>query len=107
MAIEVPLNVWYMPAPLVISCERAAVMSTPGAEMSGLIAADPASGPVLENHASSSCLSTAPTVNADAAAPGAEIVSGPALPAAITNSEPYSSESESTACDIGSLPSDG
>jgi homoaconitase/3-isopropylmalate dehydratase large subunit len=55
--MEVPLMVWYMPSPLIISCERAAVMSTPGAEMSGLIAPDTASGPVLENHASSSCLS--------------------------------------------------
>ena len=67
----------------------------------------PVSGPVLEKPARSSCLSTAPTVSADAAAPGVEIVSGPALPAAITKSVPYCSESASTASDIGSLPSDG
>jgi len=90
-----------------MSCDRAAVMSTPGAEMSGLSAPVFVSGPVLENDAKASCLSTAPTVSAEAAAPGVEIDSGPALPAAITKRVPYSAESASTACDIGSLPSDG
>ena len=108
VAMEVPLNVRYIPSPpSVMSCERAAVMSTPGATRSGLRAPDTVSGPVLENPASWSCLSTAPTVSADAAAPGDEMLSGPALPAAITKRVPYCSESASTACDIGSLPSDG
>ena len=49
MAIEVPLIVRYIPVPpSVISCDRAAVMSTPGAVMSGLSAPLPVSGPVLE-----------------------------------------------------------
>ena len=51
------------------------------------------------------CLSTAPTVSAAAAAPGEPMVSGPSLPAAMTNSVPYCADSASTACDIGSLPS--
>src|SRR6478752_5389703 len=108
VAIEVPLRVRYIPvSPSVMSCDRAAVMSTPGAEMSGLSAPLFVSGPVLEKEASASCLSTAPTVSADAAAPGAEIDSGPALPEAITKRVPYCSERVSTACDIGSLPSEG
>ena len=98
----------YMPSPpSVISCERAAVMSTPGAEMSGFMPPEPASGPVLENQARLSCLSVAATVSADAAAPGVEMVSGPALPAAMTNRVPYCAERASTVWDIGSLPSDG
>ena len=108
MAIEVPLMVRYSPEPpSVMSCERAAVMSTPGATRSGLRAPVPVRGPVLEKLARLSCLSTAPTVSAEAAAPGVEIVSGPALPAAITKSAPDCSDSASTASDIGSVPSDG
>ena len=67
----------------------------------------PVTGPVLENHARASCLSTAPTVSAEAAVPGEETVCGPALPAAITKSVPYWSESALTSCAIGSLPSAG
>ena len=43
---------------------RAAVMSTPGAVMSGLSTESPSRGPRLENGASSSVLVTAPTVRA-------------------------------------------
>lgn len=82
-------------------------MSTPGAAMSGFMPPEWASGPVLEKDASRSCLSVAATVSAAAAAPGAEMLSGPALPAAMTNSVPYCAESASTICDIGSLPSVG
>src|SRR4029079_1116518 len=82
-------------------------MSTPGATRSGLSAPDLVSGPVAENDARPSSLSTAPTVSAEAAAPGEEMVSGPALPAAITNRGPYWAERASTSWDNGSLPSDG
>ena len=51
VAIEVPSIVWYMPSPHAICCDRAAVTSTPGAEMSGLSAWSPERGPMLENHA--------------------------------------------------------
>ncbi len=83
-------------------------MSTPGATISGLISRSwPIRGPRELNTAASSCLSTAPTVSALVAAPGVLIVpsSGPAFPAATTNSVPVSSVSRSTAWLSGSVPS--
>jgi hypothetical protein len=71
----------------------------------GLIASSPARGPVLENGASTSCLSTAPTVSAASALPGVLMVSAPcspSLPAATTKRVPLSADSLSTASSIGS-----
>ncbi len=62
---------------------------------------------MLEKGASWSCVSVAATVSAEEAAPGAETLSGPAFPAAMTNNVPYCADSASTVCDIGSLPSVG
>ena len=84
------------------------MMSTPGAAISGLISrSSPIRGPLELNQAAASCLSTAPTVSALVAAPGAETVpsSGPALPAATTNRVPVSSVSRSTSWLSGSVPS--
>ena len=60
--------------------------------MSGLSASSFMRGPALEKSASWSELSTAPTVSAASAAPGAPMVdgSGPLLPAAMTKSAPVS-----------------
>jgi hypothetical protein len=84
-------------------------MSTPGAVISGLIAKSPSRGPRPENAASVSDLSTAPTVRASAAAPGAATVwsLGPLFPAATTNKVPYVRLRLFTAWLIGSLPSLG
>ena len=79
-------------------------MSTPGAVMSGLMAPSPMRGPTLEKSASWSSRSTAPTVSAASALPGEPTVPscGPELPAAITKSVPYCSDSELTASSSGS-----
>ncbi|GAA3115468.1 hypothetical protein GCM10020001_038590 [Nonomuraea salmonea] len=55
--------------PRVVPEALAAVMLTPGAVMSGLIASS-RRGPRLEKEASASSPSTAPTVSAELAAPG-------------------------------------
>jgi hypothetical protein len=105
-AIDVPSIVWYMPSPHGSCCDLAAVTSTPGAARSGLSAWSPVRGPMLENHALWSTPSTAATVSASSAAPGALTVnSEPLFPAAITNRAPSSRVSSSTACDSGSSPS--
>ena len=72
------------------------------------MAKSPWRGPRLENSASWSLASTAPTVSAASAAPGELMVcgSGPALPAATTNSVPVV-VSRSSAWLSGSLPSLG
>ena len=72
VAIEVPEIVAYRSPglPMTPSLPRAAVMSTPGAVMSGLMAESPMRGPRLENSANSSFLVTAPTVSASSALPG-------------------------------------
>ncbi len=90
-----------------VPAARAATTPTPGALISGFTSASPRRGPVLLNWASLSCLSTAPTVSADAAAPGevTERPAGPLLPAATTNSAPVSAESLSTSALRSSLPS--
>ncbi len=82
----------------------AAVMSTPGAVTSGLMASSPTRGPVEEKSASLSLPSTAPTVRAASALPGEPIDSGPSLPAAIANRMPFSAESLSTSASNGSIP---
>ena len=67
---------------------RAAVTSTPGATTSGLSAPLRKRGPRLEKPAITSLTSTAPTVRAASAEPGAVTVEGPLpplLPAATTN----------------------
>ncbi len=84
VAIEVP-DIVASPPPVL-----AALMSTPGAVTSGLTAPSAMIGPLLENSASLSCLSTAPTVSASGASPGLPTQeSQPSLPAAITKSVPY------------------
>ena len=72
VAIEVPDSDMYMSpgVPRKPSLLRAAVMSTPGAVMSGLRAESPMRGPRLEKSANCSCLVTAPTVSASSALPG-------------------------------------
>jgi hypothetical protein len=82
-------------------------MSTPGATISGFTPASPRRGPRLEKLASAPVLVEAPTVSADAAAPGEPTDSavGPELPAATTNSAPVSAVNRSTAWLSGSLPS--
>ncbi len=80
----------------------AAVMSTPGAVTSGLMAPSPARGPVEEKSASLSLSSTAPTVSAASALPGEPIDWGPSLPAAIANRMPFSAESLLTSASSGS-----
>ena len=84
--------------------ERAASTSTPGAVRSGLRASSFMRGPALENWASWSDASTAPTVSAASAVPGAPRLygSGPSLPAATTKSAPVSALSRFTAWLIGS-----
>jgi hypothetical protein len=68
-----------------------------------LSAASPARGPRLENGASASLSSIAPTVSAASALPGEPTVrSAPALPAETTNSAPNSAVRSCTACSIGS-----
>ena len=83
----------------------AATICTPGAVRSGL-SAPSMRGPRLEKSASSSDLSTAPTVRAESALPG-ELIdrSAKSLPAAMTNSTPNSAVRFSTACSIGSTSS--
>jgi len=49
-------------------------------------------------------LSVAATVSAEAAAPGAEMLCGPALPAAMTNSVPYCADSWSFAVTLRGRP---
>ncbi len=101
--MEVPSRLWYIPSPG-LCWERAALMATPGAVRSGLSAPVPVSGPTLENQASWSCLSTAPTVSALAAVPGVPMVV-PLLPAAMTKRVSCCAERASTARVIGSRPS--
>lgn len=96
-AIEVPLCSTYVPP----AC--AAMMSTPGAVRSGLIAWSPSRGPRLENPATWSWSSTAPTVRAASALPGLETGARlPLLPAEMTNKVPVRSDSVFTACSTGS-----
>ncbi len=86
------------------------MMFTPGAVISGLIAKSSLRrGPRLENEAILSAESTAPTVSAEVAAPGAAMVyrPGPELPAATTNSVPYWAVSSLAAWLSGSVPSVG
>ena len=106
VAMEVPLMVWYAPRSLPSKAELAARMSTPGAVISGFRAPS-TRGPWLEKPATVSEESTAPTVSASVAAPGAPMVPGaPELPAATTNSAPVWALSRSTAWLSGSVPSD-
>src|SRR5262245_21836483 len=72
VAIEVPDSVVYASpgSPRNPSLLFAAVMSTPGAVISGLTAPSPDRGPRLENSASWSLLSTAPTASAASAVAG-------------------------------------
>lgn len=91
-------------------CERAARMPTPGAVISGLIASSRNRGPRLENQATVSVGSTAPTVRAASAEPGLVTVDGPfspLLPAAMVNRAPVSALSAFTAWLSGSVPSSG
>ncbi|MGY3680215.1 hypothetical protein ACVWXU_003838 [Streptomyces sp. TE33382] len=83
----------------------AAVMSTPGAVTSGLMAPSPMRGPRLEKSASTSLSSTAPTVSAASALPGEPTVPAPSpsLPAAMANRTPLSADSLSTAASSGSI----
>lgn len=81
-------------------------MSTPGATISGL-ALFP-TGPRLENSASRSRASTAPTVSAASAVPGEPTDANvPSLPAATTNSVPCSAVRLVSAMDSGSPPTVG
>jgi hypothetical protein len=94
VAIEVPDSIVYESStgvPSDVPAARAAMMSTPGAVMSGLIAKSPVRGPRPENPARTSDLSTAPTVSAWLAAPGLVTVSrpDPKFPAAIVKSTPF------------------
>lgn len=57
--------------------EAAALMSTPGAERSGLRPYDLTSGPIEEKSARLSCLSTAAMVSAFCAEPGEPMVPAP------------------------------
>src|SRR5688572_30334283 len=72
VAIDVPELAWYESGPpgSELWLLRAAVMSTPGAVMSGLRAEFSTTGPRLDRSARASALSTAPTVSADGALPG-------------------------------------
>jgi hypothetical protein len=89
-----------------VPAARAATISTPGAVTSGLIAWSSARGPRLENGATSSASSTAPTVSAELAAPGVDTVPyRPSLPAATTKSVPCRALSVSRATEAGSVPS--
>ena len=99
----------YRPSPpSVMSCERAAVMSTPGAAMSGFMPPENVSGPVLEKHGELVLLvDRGHGQRRRGRARVTRCSPGPALPAAMTNRVPYCAESASTACDIGSLPSVG
>ena len=83
-------------------------MLTPGATTFGLMT-PLISGPREEKSAIVSVPSTAPTVSADAAAPGEVTVPelGPELPAAMTNSVVDVEESSSTARSRGLVPSPG
>ena len=93
-------------SPMIVPAARAAMMSTPGAVISGLRPASPSRGPRLEKSARPSLRSTAPTVSADAAAPGVPTVSSwPSLPAATTNSVPVCAVMSLTAWLSGSVPS--
>ncbi|CAM5583049.1 hypothetical protein SGRIM128S_06107 [Streptomyces griseomycini] len=81
---------------------EAAVMSTPGAVTSGLMAPSPTRGPVEEKSASPSLPSTAPTVRAASALPGELTDWGPELPAAMAKRMPFSADSLFTAASSGS-----
>ncbi len=73
VAIEVPDAVTYEAptgSPRVVPAARAAVMSWPGATMSGLTAKSPIRGPRLEKSLRASCLVVLPTVSAESAMPG-------------------------------------
>ncbi len=104
VAIDVPLlEVW--PPPIF-----AATMLTPGAVMSGLTALSLGRGPRLENAASSSSASTAPTARAAFAMAGAPTVPvpySPSLPAATTKSVPLLADRSLMAAIAGSVSSAG
>ena len=112
VAIEVPDRVVYHAStgsPSDVPRARAATMPTPGATTSGFVPPSPSRGPRPENEAAWSSPSTAPTVRAASAAPGAlsDPGSGPAFPAATTNSVFELAERSSIARLRGSLPSLG
>lgn len=91
-AIDVPeITVWpgMLPGDPVPAA-AAATMPTPGAVTSGLTTPPAYRGPLLENGASRSARSTAPTVKAPSALPGDPMTFRPALPAATTKSTPVS-----------------
>ncbi len=90
-----------------MSAALAAPMPTPGAVISGLAAWSPSRGPWDDDGARRFSASTEPTDSAEFAVDGALTEPGaPSLPAAITNSAPDEALSASTACDIGSVPSE-
>ena len=111
VAIEVPLMVVYASStigPSSVPAARAAVTSTPGATTSGLRAPFLKRGPRLEKPAITSWTSTAPTVRAASAEPGAVTVEAPLaplLPAATTNRLSEEAESSLMATASGLLPS--
>jgi hypothetical protein len=90
--MDVESATWSAPtgSPRVVPAAKAAMTPTRGAVTSGLTAPSSERGPRLENEASESSRSTAPTVGAASAAPGVPTVDapGPALPAATTKSAP-------------------